>query len=64
MKKTKELFGRVKNILLISVVLFSLLVLISDFIYNSFILTLIIKLVAIYNIYCFCAVNSDRIINK
>lgn len=62
MRKTKELFGRVKNILLISVVLFSLLVLFSDFIYNSFILTLIIKLVAIYNIYSFCSVNGERLL--
>lgn len=64
MKKTKELFGRIKNIVLISVVLFSLLVLFSDIIYNNIFLTLIIKLVAIYNIYCFCTVNSDKIINN
>lgn len=64
MRNTKEILGKIKNIILISVVLFSLLILFSDFIYNSSILTLIAKLVAIYNIYCFISVNSNYIINK
>lgn len=64
MKNTKELFGKIKNILLISVVLFSFLILFSDIIYNNILITLISKLVAIYNIYCFISVNSDYIINK
>lgn len=64
MKNTKELFGKIKNIILISVVLFSLLILFSDIIYNNILITLISKLVAIYNIYCFVSVNSDYIINK
>ena len=63
MKNTKELFGKIKNIILISVVMFSLLILFSDIIYNI-LLTLILKLVAIYNIYCFVSVNSDYIVNK
>lgn len=64
MKNTKELFGKIKNILLISVVLFSFLILFSDIIYNNILITLISKLVAIYNIYCFISVNSDYIINN
>ena len=64
MKNTKELFGKIKNIILISVVLFSLLILFSDIIYNNILITLISKLVAIINIYCFVSVNSDHIINK
>lgn len=64
MKNTKELFGKIKNLLLISVVLFSLFILVCDIIYNNILLTLIIKLVAIYNIYSFVSVNSDYIINK
>lgn len=64
MKNTKEIFGKIKNIILISVVILSLLILVSDVIYNNIIITLILKLVAICNIYCFCSVNSDYIINK
>ena len=64
MKNTKELFGKIKNIILISVIMFSLLILVSDVIYNNILLTLIMKLVAIINIYCFISVNSDHIINK
>lgn len=64
MRNTKEILGRIKNIILISVVMFSLLILVSDVIYNNILLTLIIKLVAIINIYCFISVNSDYIINK
>ena len=64
MKNTKEIFGKIKNIILISVVLFSLLILFSGIIYNNILITLILKLVAIYNIYCFISVNSDYIINK
>lgn len=64
MRNTKKILGRIKNIILISVVLFSLLILFSDVIYNNILLTLILKLVAIYNIYCFVSVNSDHIINK
>lgn len=64
MKNTKELFGKIKNIILISVVIFSLVILFSDIIYNNIIITLILKLVAIYNVYCFISVNSDYIINK
>lgn len=62
MKKTKELFGRIKNVLLISVVLFSLLILFSDIIYNNIFLTLIIKLIALINIYSFCSVNGERLL--
>lgn len=62
MRNTKELFGKIKNIILISVVMFSLLILVSDVIYNSIILTLIIKLIAIYNIYSFCSVNGERLL--
>ena len=64
MKNTKELLGKIKNIVLISVVMFSLLILFSDIIYNNILITLILKLVAMYNIYCFISVNSDYIINK
>ena len=64
MKNTKEILGRIKNIILISVVMFSLLILVSDVIYNNIIITLIIKLVAIINIYCFISVNSNYIVNK
>lgn len=64
MKNTKEIFGKIKNIMLISVVVFSLLILFSDIIYDNIFITLISKLVAIHNIYCFISVNSDYIINK
>lgn len=64
MKNTKEIFGKIKNIILISVVMFSLLILVSDVIYNNILLTLILKLVAICNLYCFLSVNSNYIINK
>ena len=64
MKNTKEILGKIKNIILISVVMFSLLILVSDFIYNNIFITLILKLVAIINIYCFTSVNSDYIISK
>mgnify|MGYP003305589372 CR=1 FL=1 len=64
MKNTKELLGKIKNIVLISVVMFSLLILFSDIIYNNILITLILKLVAMYNVYCFVSVNSDYIINK
>lgn len=64
MKNTKEIFGKIKNIILISVVIFSLLILFSDIIYNNIIITLILKLVAIINIYCFLKVNSNYIINN
>ena len=64
MRNTKEIFGKIKNLLLISVVMFSLLILVSDVIYNNILLTLILKLVAICNLYCFFSVNSDYIINK
>ena len=68
MKNTKvkiiNIFGKIKNIILISIVMFSLLILVSDVIYNNILLTLIFKLVAIINIYCFISVNSDYIINK
>lgn len=64
MKNTKEILGKIKNIMLISVVVFSLLILFSDIIYDNIFITLISKLVAIYNIYCFVSVNSDYIINK
>ena len=64
MRNTKEILGKIKNIILISVVMFSLLILVSDVIYNNILITLISKLVAIINIYCFISVNSDYIINK
>lgn len=62
MKNTKEILGKIKNIILISVVMFSLLILFSDVIYNNILLTLILKLVAIYNIYSFCSVNGERLL--
>lgn len=70
MKNTKvknkivNILGELKNAVLIGVVMFSLLILFSDIIYNNIFITLISKLVAIYNIYCFVSVNSDYIINK
>lgn len=70
MKNTKvknkiiNILGELKNVVLIGVVMFSLLILFSDIIYNNIFITLILKLVAIYNIYCFISVNSDYIINK
>ena len=70
MKNTKvknkiiNILGKIKNIVLISVVMFSLFILVCDIIYNNILLTLILKLVAIINIYCFVSVNSDHIINK
>ena len=64
MRNTKEILGRIKNIVLISVVMFGLLILVSDVVYNNILLTLILKLVAIINIYCFISVNSNYIINK
>ena len=64
MKNTKEIFGKIKNIILIASVILSMLILISDIIYNNILITLILKLVAIINIYCFISVNSDYILNK
>ena len=60
----KNILGRLKNILLITSVIFSFIIILSDIILNSLFITLVIKLVAIINIYCFLSVNSDRIINK
>jgi hypothetical protein len=62
--KIVNILGKIKNIVLISVVMFSLLILFSDIIYNNILITLILKLVAMYNVYCFISVNSDYIINK
>ena len=62
MRNTKEILGRIKNIILISVVVFSLLILFSDIIYNNIFITLISKLVAIINIYSFCSVNGERLL--
>lgn len=68
MKNTKvknkiiNISGKIKNIVLISVVMFSLLVLFSGFIYNNIITTFIIKLIALINIYSFCSVNAERLI--
>lgn len=62
--KIINILGELKNAVLIGVVMFSLLILFSDIIYNNILLTLILKLVAIINIYCFISVNSDHIINK
>ena len=62
--KAKNILGRMKNILLITSVILSILILVSDILYNSLFITLVIKFVAIINIYCFLSVNSDYIINK
>ena len=62
MRNTKEILGKIKNIVLISVVMFSLFILVCDILYNNILLTLIFKLVAIYNIYSFCSVNGERLL--
>ena len=64
MRNTKEILGRIKNIILISVIMFSLLILFSGFIYNNILTTFIIKLIALINIYSFCSVNAERLINN
>ena len=62
MKNTKELFGRIKNIILIASVILSMLILISDIIYNNILITFILKLLAIFNLYCFSSVNAERLL--
>lgn len=62
--KIINILGELKNAVLIGVVMFSLLVLFSGFIYNNIITTFIIKLIALINIYSFCSVNAERLINN
>lgn len=68
MKNTKVkiivILGAIKNTILIASVLLSLLILFSDIILNSLLITFVSKLVAIINLYCFFKVNSDKIINN
>ena len=64
-KKIVNILGKIKNTILITGVLFSILFLFGEsFIYNSYIYTFILKLVCLLNIYCFVKVNSDYIINS
>ena len=62
--KVKIIFGKIKNIILITSVLLSLLILFSDIILNSLFITFVVKAMAIINIYCFFKVNAERLINN
>lgn len=64
MKNTKEILGRIKNIILWASVVLSMLILISELIYNNYTITFILKILAILNLYCFFKVNAERLINN
>lgn len=61
--KVKIIFGKIKNIILITSVILSILILFSDIILNNLFITFVIKLLAIINIYCFCKVNTEKWLN-
>lgn len=63
--KVKFIFGKIKNIILYISLIISVLVLINDnFIFNSFIMEFLVRLLSIINIYCFFKVNAERLINN
>lgn len=70
MKNTKvknkiiNILGKIKNIVLWLSVAISILFLLSEIIYNNnILLTLIVKIISILNIYCFATVNTEKWLN-
>ncbi len=69
MKNTKvkneviNILWKIKNIVLWLSVAISILFLLSELIYNNILLTLIIKIISILNIYCFATVNTKRFLS-
>jgi hypothetical protein len=70
MKNTKvknkviNILGKIKNIVLWLSVVISILFLLSEIIYNNILLTLIVKIISILNIYCFITANTEKWLNN
>ena len=61
--KVKNIIGYSKNIILISSVILSLLILFSESIIYNYIITFLFKLACLLNIYCFIVANTEKWLN-
>lgn len=60
MKNTKEIFGKIKNIILWFSILISIYILFSEFLNIGFLKSLVIKILALLHIYIFLKVNTSK----